>query len=97
MKMKNEFVNWLARRLPTCKEVTRLASDTMEHKISLRRRLEFKLHLMICSWCMRYVQQLQTVREVAQQHIAKMETGAAKPASELSGDARERMKPALRV
>jgi hypothetical protein len=97
MKLKNEFVNWLARRLPTCKEVTRLASDAMERKISLRRRLEFKLHLLICSWCLRYVQQLQTMREVTHQHNAKMETGAAPPASQLSGDARERMKQALRA
>jgi len=46
---------------------------------------------------MRYVQQLQTMREVAHQHAAKMETGAAPPASQLSGDARERMKQALRA
>lgn len=97
MKIKNEFVNWLARRLLTCKEVTRLASDIMEQNISLRRRIEYKLHLMICSLCMRYVKQLQTMREVAHQHTAKMETGAAKPASQLSSDARERMKQALRA
>jgi len=97
MKMRDEFVNWLARRLPTCKEVTRIASDAMEQNISLRRRIEFKLHLMICSWCMRYVQQLETMREVAHQHTARMETGAAPPASQLSGDARERMKQALRA
>jgi len=97
MKLKNEFVDWLARRLPACKEVTRMASDVMEHNISLQRRIEYKLHLMICSWCMRYVQQLETMREVAHQHTAKMGTGAAPPASQLSGDARERMKQALRV
>lgn len=97
MKLKNEMVNWLARRLPTCKEVTRMASDAMERSMPLRRRIEYKLHLMICSWCMRYVQQLGTMREVAHQHGAKMETGAAPPAAQLSGDARERMKQALRA
>jgi len=97
MKLKNEMVNWLARRLPTCKEVSRIASEVMEQNISLRRRIEYKLHLMICSLCMRYVQQLQTMREVAHQHTAKMETGVAKPSSQLSRDARERMKQALRA
>jgi len=97
MNLKNESVNWLAGRLPTCKEVTRIASEAMEQNISLRRRIEFKPHLLICSWCRRYVQQLQTMREVSHQHTAKMETSAAKPAAQLSGEARERMKQALRA
>jgi len=97
MKLKNELVNWLARRLPTCKEVTRMASDAMEQSLPLRRQIEYKLHLMICSWCMHYVQQLQTMGEIAHQHTAKMETGAAQSAAQLSGDARERMKQALRA
>jgi hypothetical protein len=95
MKLKNEMLNWLGRRLPACKEVTKLASEAMERSLSLRRRIALKLHLLTCSLCMRYVQQLQTMREVAHQHTAKMET--TKPAARLSGDARERMKQALRT
>lgn len=95
MKLKNEMANWLARRLPTCKEVTRMASDQMERSLPLRRRIEYKLHLMICSLCMRYVQQLQTMHEIAHQHGVKMETDATRPAAQLSNEARERMKRAM--
>lgn len=95
MKLKNEMANWLARRLPTCKEVTRMASDRMERSLPLRRRIEYKLHLMICSLCMRYVQQLQMMHEIAHQHDAKIEMGAARPSAQLSNEARERMKRAM--
>jgi hypothetical protein len=97
MNLKNTIINWLARRLPACKDVTRLASDTMERKLSLRQRFEFKLHLMICSLCMRYVLQLRAMHEIAHQHAARMETGAAKPSSLLSPAARERMKRAMQA
>ncbi len=97
MKLKNEMLNWLGRRLPACKEVTRLASEAMEHKLSLRQRLTVKLHLMICSLCLRYVRQLEIMREVAHQHTTAMKAGAAKPSSHLSRDARERMKRALQA
>jgi len=46
---------------------------------------------------MRYVQQLQLLRGVAQQHTAKIESGTALPSSALSNNARERMKKASRA
>lgn len=88
------MLNWLAQRLPTCKEVTRMASDAMERKLSLRQRIDFKLHLLICSLCMRYVKQLEMMREIAHQHPEKSEAAAA---TKLPPASRERMKQALRA
>ena len=96
MKLKDKMVRWLARRLPTCKEVTRMASDAMERKLSLRQHLEMKLHLLICTLCMRYVKQLQFMRDAVQRHAAQIENGTARP-SVLSDDARERMKQRLKA
>lgn len=96
MKLKDKMVRWLALRLPACKEVTRMASDAMERKLPLRQRLEMKLHLLICTLCMRYVKQLQFMRGAIQRHAAQIENGAARP-SALSGSARERMKQRLKA
>jgi tRNA A37 threonylcarbamoyltransferase TsaD len=97
MKLKDKMVRWLAMRLPTCKEVTRMASDSMERKLPLRRRHEMKQHLMFCALCTRYVKQLRFMHDAVQQHAAEIETGAAAPPSVLSNDARERMKQRLRA
>ncbi|MCI0692278.1 hypothetical protein L0337_09780 [candidate division KSB1 bacterium] len=96
MKLKDKMVRWLARRLPACKEVTRMASEAMERKLTLRQRIEMRLHLLICTLCMRYVKQLQFMHDAIQQHAAQIETGAAPP-SVLSHDARERMKQKLKT
>jgi hypothetical protein len=96
MKLKEMTLKWLARRLPTCKEVTRMASDRMERKLPLRQWIDFKLHLLICSLCTRYVKQLEMMREISRQHDSQAEMGAA-PHAALSGNARERMKQALRT
>jgi len=95
MKFKQALIEWLARRLPSCKEVTRMASESMERKLPLRQRLEVKLHLLVCSLCMRYVKQLQLMREVAHQHNAKIKDGVVSPHSALSAKIRERMKRSL--
>lgn len=97
MKLKKQVITWLSHRLPACKEVTRLASDKMERQLSLRQRLGVKLHLLMCSLCKRYVQQLQAMREVARQHTAMLETDVAKPSAQLSNEARERLKQMLQA
>ncbi len=96
MKLKNKLIRWLSLRLPTCKEVTRMASEAMERRLPLRQRLGMKLHLLFCALCMRYVRQLQFMRDAVQQHAAQIEDGSAPPPVVLSGDARERMKQSLK-
>ncbi|MGH7451749.1 MAG: zf-HC2 domain-containing protein [bacterium] len=96
MKLKDKLIRWLALRLPACKEVTRMASEAMERKLPLRQRFDMKLHLLICALCLRYVKQLQFIRDAVQQHAAQIENGAAPP-SALSHDARERMKQRLKA
>ncbi len=95
IKMKQTVIEWLARRLPTCKEVTRMASDTMERKFALRQRIEMKLHFMVCAWCLRYFKQLQLMRELAHQHETQTANEPPVPTSSLSPQARERMKRSL--
>lgn len=89
MRVKKLLVEWLARRLPTCKEVTRLASDAMERKLPLRQWAAMKLHFMICAWCLRYFKQLHLMQEIARPHAE------SPPPSRLSSEARARLKQKL--
>lgn len=95
MNVKEMALNWLASRLPTCKEVTKMASYAMEKKLPLRERFGYRMHLLICRLCMRYVKHLQLIRDVSQQHTVKIEANPVAPASTLSQQARERMKQTL--
>jgi hypothetical protein len=96
MKLKDSMIRWLALRLPTCKEVTRMASDAMERQLPLRQRLAMKLHLLVCALCMRYVKQLQFMHDAAQRHAAEIEKSSATSAV-LSNEARARMKRSLQT
>lgn len=96
-----EASNWFARKLenalvamtPRCKDITRLLSAGQDRKLSLRERVQVRLHFLICVWCERYGQHLHflraTLRE-APEHTPEMGCGHLTPA------ARERIKKTLR-
>lgn len=37
-----------------CKDMTKLISDSLERKISVRQRMELWLHIMMCGMCRRF-------------------------------------------
>ncbi len=49
--------------LLSCKEIVRLISS--DERLSLMRRAELRLHLMMCEHCGRYKSQLQTLARAA--------------------------------
>ena len=42
-----------------CKEVTQLASESLDRKLTLKERIGLRFHLMMCKLCTRYVRQLK--------------------------------------
>lgn len=50
----------------SCKEVTEICSLEMEQPIALGQRLGLGLHLMMCSGCTNYRQQLKVIRNAMQ-------------------------------
>lgn len=93
-KLKHAIRFWLLRKLPTCQQTVEKISQSMERKLTLRERIDLKLHIWICAWCQWYLEHLQIIREAAR---AK---GAESPDLEsvgpsLSADARERIKRKL--
>jgi hypothetical protein len=99
--MKIEPTNWLTRKIsdvlvahtPRCKDITRLLSASLDRKLSLRQRLGIRLHFLICVLCERYGEHLGWLRQWSRQapeHAHEMDGG------QLSAEARERLKRALR-
>jgi hypothetical protein len=42
------LAHWLARHTPSCQEVTRLTSERLDRRLSLRERISIRLHFVIC-------------------------------------------------
>lgn len=48
---------------PTCKEVHRLVSESMDRPLSLRERIRMALHMMVCRACSNFRGQMTLMRE----------------------------------
>jgi len=46
----------------SCKEVTELASRSLDRPLPLGRRIAMRLHLLACEGCRRYLEQLRFLR-----------------------------------
>ena len=86
---------WLLRRLPTCKQTVAVISQSLERPLSLRERVTMKLHLWVCIWCVRYLEQLHLMREALRGRGSQIPDDAASTGDSLSAEARERLKSAL--
>ncbi|MDQ3817284.1 MAG: hypothetical protein M3362_06295 [Acidobacteriota bacterium] len=86
---------WLLRRLPTCKEISLIASQSMDRPLTLRERALVRLHLWVCIWCVWYMEQLRFLRLTLRARAARM-SGTDSVGASLSAEARERIKSALK-
>ena len=92
-KAKHAIRFYLLRRLPTCQQTVEKISQSMERPLTLRERINLKLHLWICAWCQWYMEHLQLIRDAARARADKapdLQTGAT-----LSDEARERIRHKL--
>jgi len=72
----------------SCKEVSRLASDRMDRKLTLRERMAFRMHLLMCRNCLRYARQLAILRQATDKLRSK---GRPSDPERLSDEARQRI------
>jgi len=75
----------------SCKDVTRLISDSMDRSLPLGKRIGVRLHLMICRFCARYERQLLLIRDTVRRIADPPDPPAALPLEALSPEARERI------
>jgi hypothetical protein len=79
----------LARRLPTCRALVPVMSQSLERPLTLRERVVLGLHLFVCEFCENYLRHLHELRDAAR--------GLGdRPGPGLTEEARERIRRALR-
>jgi hypothetical protein len=91
-KIKHAVRWWLLRRLPACKQIVKVISESMERKLSLRERITVKLHLWICLWCVWYLEHLNLMRDTIRTKTSQEPNLDSASLPPLSPEARERMK-----
>lgn len=71
-----------------CKEASQLISQSLDRHLGLRERSALRLHLLICKYCLRFNQQLQTLRTA----LRKMESNIENdPSITLSSESKTRI------
>jgi hypothetical protein len=93
-KIKQGFTYLVWKYLPSCKNVTALASRSLEKDLSFREKIILKVHLATCLACQRYLQQIKFMGKVCEAQAEKIEQGENAP--QLSPQASERLKNALK-
>ena len=80
----------------SCKRAGELMSQSLETKLSPWQRLALGVHLYGCRWCRRFQRQLRLVEQACRMWARSDRTTEAVSGAALSGEARERIRQALR-
>lgn len=75
-----------------CKHASRLVSQSMDRKLSMRERLGLQLHLLICDACNNFSRQVALLRQAVRQWSARIENDSA---IKLSDEARNRIRQSI--
>ncbi|HEX8288867.1 MAG TPA: zf-HC2 domain-containing protein [Pyrinomonadaceae bacterium] len=89
------FIFWLARRLPDCKTITPTLGESLDRKLSLREKIQMRLHLFTCDACARYLKQVKFLSNAVQAQNEKL-IEEENPSINLSLATKERLKNALK-
>lgn len=52
-----------------CQDATRLLSESQERTLSLKERMPLKMHVLMCSGCRNFGQQMDTLRQMARAYV----------------------------
>jgi len=80
----------------SCKDVTRLISESMDTSLPIGKRIGVRLHLLVCKFCSRYERQLLLIRETVRLLGATGDMAGEPFGKELSEEAKGRIRNSLR-
>jgi hypothetical protein len=63
-KIRGVVRRWLLRSLQPCLTMVPLMSESMERSLGPWEWLQLRLHLLVCSWCARYLKQMKMIRQL---------------------------------
>lgn len=81
--------------IPSCRETSRLVSESMDRRLPLFKRLLVRIHLRMCKYCHRFEQQLLHIRALSR-HFNN-HTEPIDPSIALTDEARERIRKTVRT
>ena len=93
--VKQKMREWLFHHLPPCEAIVETVSQSMEHRLSLRKRFDLKLHLWICAWCHWYFEDLTLIRDAVTAKAVDTSDPYSISGPTLSSEARERIRRQL--
>jgi len=67
-----------------------LMSESLDRPLGVLEQLKLKLHLMVCVWCVRYLEQIKLLRQLVRQRTFAAANDTATPVA-LRADARQRI------
>ena len=62
--VKKQMMKILDHLTPSCEVITEKISQSLDRKLSLKERLQVKIHLMYCKYCLRYRNQIMYLRKL---------------------------------
>lgn len=87
------FNDWVWRNLPSCKEIVKLITASMDARLSLREWILMKVHLFSCDSCINFLKQVKLIRSALRHGGERLDRENSD--IKLSDDARARLKDAL--
>ena len=55
----------------SCKEVSRLVSESLDRKLSIWQRMQVRMHLMMCGMCTRFRKQTLFLHAAAKRYLSR--------------------------
>lgn len=95
-RLKSAFIFWLARRLPDCKTMTPVLSQSLDRRLSLREKIVVKLHLFTCGFCGGYFKQIKFLSEAMRKRRESSPENEILTSAKMSSDSKEKLKSALK-
>jgi predicted anti-sigma-YlaC factor YlaD len=79
----------------SCREATRLLSDSLDRRLPFGRRVRLRIHVLICVACRRYARHIALLNDLVIARLRDEPDQAAPPGFTLSKDARRRIQETL--
>lgn len=81
--------------MKSCREVSRLVSESMDRELSFWERITLRFHLGMCKLCAGFSTYIGRIRDAARPHAQGIESDTGSFDDALSDEARQRIKRAL--
>ena len=84
------------RLTPTCEVITEKISKSLDEPLSLKEKIQIRVHTFTCILCARYREQLLAIRKLITRELEQTEDISLDKDLQLPENARERIKDQLR-